>query len=329
MPVSDDATDQDGEALIQNAVDGIQCAVEDYAGGERKRVASAVRGLYTGAQLLLKAKLWRESPKDSPGLFVYRDFIPKKSPAGAALAHRGAMTATVTQVRERLEALGYGAKVPWNELATLGKIRNAVEHHVADTTPEQMVATLEAAFVVIQAACELLEMPPVNLLGSTWERMLEAKDLAAKVAASCLESRKAVTDVPEFIRDLFHGELSCYSCASRYLRADAGASFVNVEFECLACATVLTKDDVLPPVLERAFPDEPPRQYGDEPVRHFVTCPNCSTWAFHVESDECLVCGATRPHPNCLRCEAELPADEQDDELCDYCRHMFERAMEE
>jgi hypothetical protein len=307
--------------LFSNAIESIENGVQDFLGKNPRRISSAIRNLYAGVLLLLKEKLYQESPPESEGILIYQRFQPRRTPDGVVLVPAGKVTVDFSEIQQRFKALDL--TLDWKRLERMQQIRNDVEHHKLKH-PEGVVREAVANTFVLVAAIlkDHLEEDPAQVLGATWQAMLTEAALFKSVDEECKKSRSALTDVPNTATPAVEDFLQCPSCEST-LMYTADDSYWHADFTCRACGEESDLNAVMPEALAKAYP--PPRFWkpGDEPPTQDIgTCPNCNEEAFSIAEDCCLVCSESRPYDECLRCGETLGLDEQDSGLCSYCEHM-------
>ncbi|WNG40101.1 hypothetical protein F0U61_45285 [Archangium violaceum] len=310
--------------LFNNAIESIINGVEDFSGKNPRRVSSAVRNLYAGILLLLKEKLYQESPPNSDGILIYQRFLPRPTPAGVVLVPGSNTTVDFRDIQQRFKALDL--KIDWKRLERMQEIRNDVEHHKLKHPESVVREALANTFVLVATVLnDHLGEDPAQILGTTWQTMLAEATLFKTLDEECKKSRTNLKDMPSTAIPAVEEFLLCSSCDSSLMYTE-DETYWHADFTCRACGAQSDLAQVIPTALARAYP--PPRFWrpGDDPPDEIIgTCPNCREEAFSTEDDFCLVCGESRPYEECLRCGEHLSLDEQDSGLCSYCEHMSNR----
>lgn len=310
--------------LFNNAIESIVNGVEDFLGKNPRRVSSAIRNLYAGVLLLLKEKLYQESPPDSEGILIYQRFLPRRTPAGVVLVPGGKTTVDFRDIQQRFKALDL--KLDWNRLERMQDIRNDVEHHKLKHPESVVREALANTFVLVATVLkDHLGEDPAQVLGATWQAMLTEATLFKALEEECQKSRAELKEMPGTATLAVEDFLLCPSCDSSLMYAQED-TYWHTEFTCRACGAQSDLAQVMPTALTRAYP--PPRFWRPDegpPDEVIGTCPNCREETFAFEDDICLVCGESRPYEECLRCGENLSLDEQDSGLCSYCEHMSNR----
>jgi hypothetical protein len=310
--------------LFTNAIESIVNGVEDFSGRNPRRVSSAIRNLYAGILLLLKEKLYQESPPSSEGILIYQRFLPRPTLAGVVLVPGGNATVDFREIQQRFKALDL--KLDWKRLERMQEIRNDVEHHKLKHPEAVVREALANAFVLVATVLkEHLGEDPAQVLGVTWQAMLTEATLFKALDEECKKSRSGLKEMPSTATLAVEEFLLCPSCDSSLMYAQED-TYWNTDFTCRGCGVQSDLAQVMPTALARAYP--PPRFWrpGEEPPNEEIgTCPNCSEETFSLEDDICLVCGESRLYEECLRCGEKLNLDEQDSGLCSYCEHMSNR----
>ncbi|WP_367608306.1 hypothetical protein [Legionella sp. W05-934-2] len=132
------------DLLQKNAIDLIQLGFEDYflINQDKRRVLTAIRNIYAGILLLLKAELKIRSPKN------FGDTLIKKQHAFAIINEnivvksKGVKTIGLDDMENRYRLLNLSIKDHLNELVELSKIRNEIEHHFTQFPKETLETSI-------------------------------------------------------------------------------------------------------------------------------------------------------------------------------------------
>jgi hypothetical protein len=313
-------TSSSNSPLLQHAIDSLEIGIQDAKSNDPRRVLSAVRNLYAGILLLLKEKLAQESPNDS--ILIYAKIKWVHDTQGNVVAKPdGAKTIDTEEIINRYKSLNLTLDA--QRIRSLQGIRNALEHN----TPAHAEATIRDAiaktFVLITSVIrDHLGKNPQDLFAyEIWSEMVAEAETQKKLEDDCRRSLKAIVNVPDAAEEALR-ELICKSCGSGLLMAEPTAeSYFSTEFTCQVCGDRSNLGKILPDALSLIYRAHYDPRTLDEP--EIGLCPNCSEEAFHIDSDQCLVCGEGRQYEFCDRCEERLGLDEQESGLCSYCEHVW------
>jgi len=311
--------------LLTNAVESIQVGVEDYNGGSRPRLLSAVRNIHAGILLLYKEALLRASPPDSNEALIKARIEPIRDADGdVTFVGVGRKTVDTRQIRERFDSLGI--HTDWKLLESITSVRNDIEHYFPNVTHDAIRGVVASAFILIRRfTSDELEKEPRTLLGQpTWDAMLAAAELHAVERAACdVELEKVAWEsdaLDEGIR-----ELRCPDCGSDLLRPIRGSSFIDVELECVSCGMAHGPDGYIPLAVEKALEWESYVAMDDGDEQPYTECPECFTATYVLAENRCAGCGASVER-ECIRCGNSIPASElASAPLCGYCEHIMSK----
>lgn len=309
------------ETILANAVASVQIGVEDYLSEDPRRALSAVRNLSAGILLLFKERLRELSPPDSDEVLIKQHIHPRIDSFGA-LSFRGSGKKTVDlrQIKERFKSLGLTAD--WKRLEGVVNIRNDVEHYCTAEPTSRLKELLADAFIVMRDFITLeLKREPLDLLGdTTWQTLLDVATVYAKELEDCEEAKNQVSwGTPEIERVAEY--LRCEHCESELLKPinPAEEFIADINFQCAACGKTSSFEDIAEAAAEDCLSGEMYIAMTDGGDLPLADCFECGRTTFLVESEICMLCGASPHYKECAVCDARLGVDEQEfDGLCSY-----------
>ena len=162
--------------LFDNAIASISLGVEDYARREGHRAQSAIRNFYFGVLLLAKELLAREAPGVAIEDILAERYRPEPDGKGG-IKHVPVGTETVDfhTLGERFNH--FSLPLDTKALDALNRIRNEIEHKFTTEMTDAVREAIARAFPVVAAMFRLLGMSPAEVLGETWQQMLETRPI--------------------------------------------------------------------------------------------------------------------------------------------------------
>jgi hypothetical protein len=92
--------------LAQNAIDSIECGVEDFSSNDEKRAISSIRNYYAGLLLLFKAVICNKFPEVAEEQLLAENYRLILSDEGIPIhTPKGYRTIDFHTIKERLKAL--------------------------------------------------------------------------------------------------------------------------------------------------------------------------------------------------------------------------------
>lgn len=337
----------DTAKLLENALTSIRLGVEDFQrsqatvadGGDPTRALSAVRNLFAGVLLLFKYKIASsvDDPEDAYRLIHNppTDILPHPDGAGGITWEpTGTFRATtidVATIKKRFET--FSIEVDWGTIDQIQRCRNHLEHlHPANTLGEVADFVAELFPVLRDFISSQLEAQPADLLGATWQIMLEHHDFFEATREACKEAWIPAL-IPEGMQR-WKARCQCEECGSSLLRPleedlEQGLTVEDDAFryECMACGHT---DQIVPLMIgemHRELNDYNPFDGGEPDVEE---CYQCNHDTFLIPEGRCDWCEAELDHPECDVCGEALRQEDQDNGgLCSYHHHQMEKAMRE
>lgn len=232
----------------------------------------------------------------------------------------GKKTVNVQQIRERFEALDIS--VEWKRFTELVNLRNNLEHYYTAASPAVVQEALSKAFVVLHSFVTVqLKREPLELFDTTtWHTLLDVSTVYESQLKACQSDLSSI-DWPSVIYDRLEADIRCTHCYSELIKPiDPDVNdLIELEFLCTACGQTAEFEEVIEAAISEAFAGEAYIAMTDGGELPIVQCHECGREAFHLESDNCLVCGATRQYTECILCGEVLGPDDQDNGgLCGY-----------
>lgn len=311
--------------LFENAITSIELGIEDYLNPDERRALSAVRNVYAGILLLLKEKLVRLSPPETPEVLIAATIVPKMVNDQLRWEKKGEKTIDFQGLNHRFDELGLD--FDWKRLRSIQKVRNDLEHHSSTYTKEKVREVLASAFVLVSEviAEHLNENPASRFDAKLWEALLEINELFEATNKRCEDSRKNIVDVPQRAQLLVDRYLRCNFCESSLLSVREGPVYYDVVFDCAACSGESYLVEIIPDALYRAYYNQIYLAHveGDRDV--VESCYNCDLLSVVADDGVCLSCGEEQEYRYCLRCEDRLLGDNVSHryDVCGYCDRVI------
>lgn len=335
----------DADKLRDNALTSIRLGIEDFErcnldpedGGDQTRALSAIRNLFAGVLLLFKYRI--AISVDDPDvaaslIFNPPEVLPQTDGDGGVewkpIGKFKPTTIDVSTIQKRFE--GFDIEVDWDVIYKLQACRNHLEHlHPANTLGEVADFVAELFPILRDFIQSQLNEQPAELLGPAWHIMLQHHKFFAETRKEC-EAAWSDAGVPEKMQPWLK-QCQCEECGSFLLtprkdQLDEGCNVTHqedtFEYVCLTCSH---SDLIVPLMIETLdnahFCD--PRN-GDEPS--IEDCLECDHATFIISDQCCLWCEAELDDKECWACgEALGQYDQDNDGLCGYHAHTYEKAM--
>jgi predicted RNA-binding Zn-ribbon protein involved in translation (DUF1610 family) len=328
-----------------NAISSLRLGIEDYDTSiiDDERRTSSVRNIFASLLLFLKEGLCLYSPTEDRELLIKSKILPKRDHAGSLqFVGQGKNTVDVQEIQERYRSLGIA--IDWQPLEEIKKIRNNMEHYYSQTAKETVQAVIcDAATFIVEILKKVLKEDPASLLGNTWLKMNEIKDIYGQMKKDCDETLDIIYTKNIISADLlsFLKQYSCPSCDSMLIHLkseiqDDGTNKIvdfdsgeNCTLVCFSCHTEIPFYEPLELYIYETFGlSTHDIAHGEMQVIH--ECPGCghNTFIEDGENDSCLLCGYEKEWENCSICGDSLSTEEQ--ELgglcfnCDYNLHKYD-----
>lgn len=311
-------------SLFANAVQSIQCGIEDYRRNDPGRAQSAVRNVYAGVPLLAKEVLVRKAPKAELQEILGDRYKPvPDGQGGVAFSQATSRTIDFTGIGQRFKDFA----LPINQaaLSDLNRIRNDIEHLCTDKPREAILEAIAKAMPVVVDLCRLAGEEPHKALGATWQTMLEIGSVYDHERRAC---RKTFAKIDWDSRALASATFSCPTCGSDLVaqKDPKNTDRQSVECECHACGVDITAEDALTHALAAAFETEAYLAHTDGGWEPIGICPECGLETYLTTDEEigCAWCGCVLG--KCARCSAGLgPENVSPDNtnFCAYCDNLM------
>lgn len=311
--------------LIDNAVKSIQLGVADY--DDASRIVSSVRNVHAGILLLFKEKLRRLSPAGSNEALLKHRIVPSKDSSGTIIfVGKGRKTVDVQGIKERFQELE--VKADWSSFDRLTALRNDVEHYYTTDPSNVHQEAMAKAFAVANAfiRSELLDDPAKLLGSSSWDKLLDIKEVYDREKAECM-ALMAKIDWPGSALARVANQFECSKCSSSLLvPVDTTATPPNIIFKCRGCGHRIDFSEQVAELLEEAYASESFEAAKEGTNPPLYTCPDCGDDTFLAEDGRCANCGYECEYNECAICHQPLGPDDQEfDGLCAYHSNVMAR----
>jgi hypothetical protein len=319
-----------GMSLYDNAVKSIRVGVSDAQSTDDGRVLSALRNIYAGILLLIKVKLSRLSPQNSNEVLIR----PKISPilnADGTLTFVGTSRSTVDyhEMQNRCKSLNIA--IEWDRIDKINTIRNEVEHYFTTCSAGAIRGILANSFILVRdiISVQLGDEPALVLGQDTWAYLLENAEVYDKERMECKIALKSVDWRTEILAGAVE-QAVCEVCGSDLLiPLDVSSELEDIQLKCRSCGAGQDFETFAPSVLRSYYAYSAYQIAKDGGDEELISCPFCDKFGYSMTEEVCLICGEQAIH-ECSRCGGRIPSSEIDGgSLCGYCRHMWQRVLED
>lgn len=303
-------------SILINAVDALQCGLEDFETGTEPRLKSSIRNIHAGILLLFKEKLSRLSGADTDEALIKERVVPELVGSTIIWRGKGKKTVDVQSIQERFSSLGIG--VNWKPFDSINSIRNEIEHYYTKATVKTIQEVIAKSFIIVKdfMSVHLGVDPKKHFTEEAWSTFIGAEEVYEREKVECAATYSELDCESSFIQSRID-ETTCETCGSDLLRFDNDSNM-----ECRACGSVVGREAAIVRIAEEpsGYTTYVSAKDGGEP--EVVACPECNDKAFIVEEMVCACCGASQDS-ECERCGNKIPIEELDGSgLCGWCSHM-------
>ncbi len=307
-------------SLFKNAIDLIECGIEDYRLGEKNQIRykTALRNLYSGLLLIFKEKL-----HSIDNNLIYQRLEPSLNEDNKITWQRtGNQTLNTQQIQSRFKSLDINFLKPNSQsdkdFKQIKRVRNDIEHKYTELQSDKIV---ELIFRIFELIGDFMESElKLNIEDQISEDAYETirgvqKEYKAQLER-CKRSWQHLDTESEKIKNT---ELYCPNCSSNLIEFDKQSNCA-----CRFCNEKLDRENFLEKFIEKHFYWEhyySVKEGGEEPVG---SCPNCGKDTFIVDEKKCAVCGLYLEDLTCQYCGDEMPVCELggDNGYCSYCNQV-------
>lgn len=324
----------DRDKLLENSLSSIRLGIADYklAFEEKQhqdRVLSSLRNLFSGILLLFKYKISIavDSPEDAAEL------IYKTSKAQPLIDESGKViwrpkfldtTIEIEDIKIRFNMLKID--VNFDVIDQIRKHRNELEHLHPQSNLGKLTTLISDIFPILRDFInKQLNKNPAQLLGETWNIMLELNSFYIDTRNNCLNNWKEV-GIPALML-ICVPNICCEACASDLItpHPQSVKKSLLVKYEpnkyqytCLECKH---NGLIAPLLIEQLGNEFWHNPFDGDPLR-VLTCIDCDNDSFISEEDKCYWCEYERRYKECLVCYSYLSVEEQEFRgLCSYHAH--------
>lgn len=306
-------------SILDNAIDALECGLQDYEVGTPARLKSSIRNIHSGILLLFKEKLSQLSPPDSDEALIKQKVVPTLVDGQLIWLGEGKKTVDVQSIQDRFKSLG--VSVDWTYLQSVGNIRNEVEHYFSQANSKAIQEAIAKSFVIVRDFMlnHLGIDPQSKLTPESWSVFISAKDIYLAERADCITTfSRLETDsevVGEGVKDA-----TCTDCGSDLLYIA-----VNGSMQCRACGKTLEREAAICHVIDEILGYSAHSAAKDGASPPYADCPECGENALIISEMRCAVCGETQDG-ECDVCGNEIPVEEIDGSgTCGYCTHKMNK----
>lgn len=229
-------------ALFDNAIMSIKMGIEDYHRKTPPRVLSSVRNLHAGILLLAKEVLVRHAGGALAEQVIHSDYKPVLNKGRVQYFPSSGRTINLDQIIRRFQ--DFGLKIHKNSLRSFNRLRNHIEHHSSDRSPDQIRGAITDALPIIRNLLQLVHEQPDSALGETWRTMLEVERTYVEELETYQKTFDSLRPNNEIFRRI---EFICPNCwSSLVCQKQPGNKDLNaLECECYSCQTTSSASEVV------------------------------------------------------------------------------------
>lgn len=305
-------------SILTNAIQAIECGIEDYESGTDARLKSSVRNMHAGILLLLKEKLSRMSDVDSEQALIKQYVVPSLVGDKVVWKGKGKKTVDVHNLKDRLS--GLGIKFDWKSFDQISGIRNDVEHYFTEAKAVLIQEAISKSFVLMRDFMEKeLRVDPKKQIGSNlWDILIKINEIYEAEKEACLASHKYFKSHSHVLSSSL-AELTCLNCDSDLVKFKKKGST-----ECRSCGNRLSPEKTISALVEIVFAADNyiSAKEGCDPKT--ITCLVCDEDTFIVEEMMCATCGES-VSDTCSGCGMSIPVEELGGSMCSYCEHLMSK----
>ena len=345
--------------LTKNAIESIRLGIEDYelAQNDTGRILSSIRNIHAGILLLLKEELRCLSPKGSNDVLVKADIEMLFDAASCQIICKGknkkngdiGKTVGFTEMQERFIAMQCPLSSNLIKLIdNIRKERNNIEHWYSSQKKGVLQRLVAQSTLAIQEIfADYLKESPANILGETWQKMLDIKELHDKLRVeyeTSLKMQLNAISASHWYKTI-NDNYVCPSCGMDIFEIDNNHS--DVKFICQGCLHAEGFEEVkknFPRLYVSDIEQQLVNKYSlsskdDEDIsENVIVCPSCGNKTYeynkYEQISECRYCGYSYKYTECEYCYKSLESYELEDAeynngLCSYCSYMKRKNEED
>ncbi len=326
------ADKNDGNPLLDNAVNSIQLGLEDIQDEDERRIISAVRNLYAGVLLLAKEVLRRLSPEGS-GEVLIREQRKASRDENGQITFVGVGKKTIG--REKIERTFKDLQiaVDLSNLKRLAEIRNDVEHlHPRHAHSLMREAAADAMPVIRDLVVVELQDDPAELLGSDiWSFLLDQAQVFEKEQIACRSTFDSIDWGFETLAESL-SKFRCPNCSAALLRNgdQTATNPVDLQLVCSKCGNEADVHEVVEQAIDLMFGSESHRLIMDGGDSLVEACPECGLETYVVGENACVNpgCWFSLETLKCCICEEPLSLEDYkfgSGTLCGYHAYVLSK----
>lgn len=306
-------------SIQKNAIQAIECGIEDYKTGSDARLKSAICNIHAGVLLLFKQKLAALSPAGSDEVLLKQSVLPVIAGTSVAWSGKGKKTVDVQAIKERF--LSLKIDVDWNEFEAINRIRNEIEHYYTAASKKVIQEAIAKSFGLLSdfLRAQLNEDPKVLLSEEAWEVFISVREVYEKEKAACRSSLSNIDTDSNYIAENA-SEMPCDECGSDLIFVDGSGNAV-----CRSCGRNWEMEQLIASVATHASAGQNYMSIKDGGDPMVIDCPECGEFAFVVNEMKCAVCGVDQ-QSECDFCSVAIPISEIDGSgVCGWCNHRMSK----
>ena len=306
-------------SILQNAIQAMECGIEDYSDGSDSRLKSSIRNVHAGVLLLFKEKLARLSPAGSDEALIKQRVMPEIVGSNIVWKGKGKKTVDVQNIKERFDTLDIS--VDWSDFNAINRIRNEIEHYYTTANTNTIREALAKSFGITSdfLSGQLGIDPKTQFTENAWNVFIDVADVYDKERNNCIATHTNIDAYSDYVEENAD-KLSCSSCGSDLINVKTNGSA-----ECRSCSFTWDREELIVAVVKEASWGDNFMSVKDGGELATTHCPECGEESFIVDEMICASCGE-QPQTECNRCSNDIPVEELDGSgYCGYCSHMMSK----
>ena len=287
--------------MFQNAANSLRLGVEDYLMNDPPRTLSAIRNFYSGLLLLAKEVLVRAAPRAREHQIIAEHYKPVPDGSGGVkYVAKSQRTIDLATIGDRFK--DFSISIDHSALKELGRIRNEIEHHHPKGSNDTVRQAIAKSIPVAGELFRLADEDPRVLLGTTWDTMLEVREVYEAQLNACRATYEKIEWRHSLLED---AGFACPACRSDLVAQDdpSNTDFQSATSHCRSCGESINAEALIENAMDSIMYAEcyiAMTDGGDSPLQ---ACPECGLETYVLSEEEvgCVWCEV-----GCVWCDCVL-----------------------